>query len=191
MVKTYIYTDNCEEIECSDIEDTDSGLVADASDVLPDEETLDFDYELELDLSNENFGELSEKLDNISIESNIEKFAPIKNLSDSSQHVPQKNGNKSEKVSEENSGKVTTFSREQARQWRRKRILNSQPTQPVLHRKPQNLEPLLPLPEKLKPISSKGNNLKKSDKLSKKLSDPLLGGEKIRSTRGKSGAFQT
>lgn len=185
MVKTYIYTDNCEEIECSDIEDTDSGLVADASDVLPDEETLDFDYELELDLSNENFGELSEKLDNNSIESNIEKFAPIKNLSDSSQHVPQKNGNKSEKVSEENSGKVTTFSREQARQWRRKRILNSQPiTQPVLHRKPQNLEPLLPLPEKLKPIGSKGNNLKKSDKLSKKLSDPLLGGEKIRSTRG-------
>ena len=43
-----------------DEEDPDSGLVEDAFDVLPDELTLPFDYdELDLDLSEENFGRCS------------------------------------------------------------------------------------------------------------------------------------
>ena len=100
-------------------------------------------------------------------------------------------------------GKLVSFSKEQARQWRRKRILNScQKKIPVVGLKdsqgttskqcPMKLEPLLPLPKNLKPVSNKKltktpmpNNIKIGPK--EKLANPLLGGEKlgIKTKRGK------
>ena len=156
-----------------DEEDPDSGLVEDAFDVLPDELTLPFDYdELDLDLSEENFGrcststtddfsdllELDGNLDTTTDENNDSVFsesfddtkfavkddnsfcdtpssldcsnslnsAPNYDNTDKKQdNIQASTHNDKAKDSASPDGKLLSFSKEQARQWRRKRILNS------------------------------------------------------------------
>lgn len=108
------------------------------------------------------------------------------------------NNSTSDKVSHEinkNSGKLVSFSKEQARQWRRKRILNScnkkEQKLPVIGLKfeeqhktsqkcPLKLEPLLPLPKDLKPMvpAKIKQNHGKTNPV-EKLENPLLGGERL------------
>lgn len=238
-------TDNTIDFErlLLDEEDPDSGLVEDAFDVLPDELTLPFDYdELDLDLSEENFGrcststtddfsdllELDGNLDTTADENNDNVFSesfddtklggkdeqngvcntPILessalNLISNHDNIDKKEDNihlsnhhkDKAKDSTSSNGKLVSFSKEQARQWRRKRILNScQKKIPVVGLKdsqgalskqcPMKLEPLLPLPKNLKPVSHKkfnsksiSNDIKIGPK--EKLANPLLGGEKL------------
>ena len=108
------------------------------------------------------------------------------------------NKSTSNKVSHEtnkNSGKLVSFSKEQARQWRRKRILNScnrkEHKLPVIglnfeeqhktsQKCPLKLEPLLPLPKDLKPMvpTKIKQNHEKTNPV-EKLENPLLGGERL------------
>lgn len=107
-----------------------------------------------------------------------------------------------------NGGKLVSFSKEQARQWRRKRILNScnkkEKKLPVSviglkHDKlqkssslkcPLKLEPLLPLPKDLKPIApSKLKSFNEKHNSKEKLENPLLGGERL-GTRTKRGMYK-
>lgn len=223
-------------------EDSDSGLVEDAFDVLPDENTLALDLELELDLSEENFGRCSTsefsdllELDTSAadIDDNVFSSAdsPHKDLfslpvientltntgmscssSDPQQQMmsmssePEclNNNERSSYNKKESNGKLISFTKDQARQWRRKRILNSsQKKVPTLQKDgkiisskpcPTQLEPLLPLPKNLKPVASKHSSSLKNISLSKtevtpedKLANPLLGGERLgtKTRRGK------
>lgn len=212
-------------------EDSDSGLVDDAFDVLPDEETLALDDDLDLDLTEDSFGDYSDLLEldetTPSVCSNLPEDPETDFLQDistddgfvESTHeiydvnskkedvtlpssiepaVPVTMSNTNPRSHCENSGKLVSFSKEQARQWRRKRILKSNEkkiTQKDVKNCPTKLEALLPLPKNLKPISNKGkqtgkdvNSEEKVIRAEDKLADPLLGGEKI-STRTKRGYF--
>lgn len=211
---------SCSNCYHSNDEDSDSGLVDDAFDVLPDEDTLALeDYNLDLDLSEDHFGkcasvckDFSDLLDldetdvypnlpedtddgfvdectdrvNVSTSNpNSEKDAIDNDLEDDSPAVTMTKDN----------GKLVSFSKEQARQWRRKRILKSNEkklTEKMPHNYPAKREPLLPLPKTLKPFSkgkqTSNDNLEKEKYLKPedKLADPLLGGERI-SARNRKG----
>ena len=111
--------------------------------------------------------------------------------------------NVSRESNNKSGGKLVSFSKEQARQWRRKRILNScnrkEQKLPVIGLKaeetlktsqkcPLKLEPLLPLPKDLKPmVSSKIKQNQGKTKSVDKLENPLLGGERLgtKTKRGK------
>jgi len=159
---------------CSDSTSEDSGLVADAFDVLPDENTLALDEELDIDFSCETFGSISDDpWSDLTFDIPEEnEIFPDTNLSNSSQEP----------------AKLVAFNKEQARQWRRKRLLNVQQQQKKViavqdttsHRKHQTLQPLLPLPHQLKPLKDGG----KKKYVDIKLQDPLLGGELIKNHKG-------
>lgn len=111
--------------------------------------------------------------------------------------LPDTNVSTKSKVKESNNGKLVSFSKEQARQWRRKRILNSsQKKIPIIgvtesnkgENCPLRLEPLLPLPKNLKPPAQSSSNVRSrsqeandTEKINPKdkLANPLLGGEKL------------
>ena len=259
-------------------EDPDSGLVEDAFDVLPDEQTLPFDeIDFDFDFSEDNFGrcstgeEFSDLLELDGLDTSLEELednvfpfeknhkniknvkciddndytdiniadvnAPLKkieleesvkslsvndnnicdcrnlsNFETEPDNVINSNSNKegsktNTSTNESHGGKLVSFSKEQARQWRRKRILNScnrnEQKLPVIGLKkeeqhkssqkcPLKLEPLLPLPKDLKPIVP--NKLKTSSGKTnprEKLENPLLGGERLgtKTKRGKSFTF--
>ena len=206
--------------EITDTDDDDSGLVLDDLDVLPDEDLLELDYDLDLDLSNENFGgddicvdtklynhENSEEQNYThtfknginscliqdssipKINTNITHEKRSLPIQSTTNHKPIEDKNESDITHSKHthSGKLVAFSKEQARQWRRKRILNapaSSKDNDKTVQKHGNLKPLMPLPTRLKPLSGKEKHLSKHETLSdKKLSNPLLGGEKT--NRGK------
>lgn len=179
----------------------DSGLVADACDVLPDENTLAFDDNFLCDLTSfeddktcyEEFhcepqnisrelvdeGAVEDIEDDQSILENREKTVVIKETEEPLQSS-----------TDIFSGKLVAFNREQARQWRRKRLLSSQikhgnvseTSNKLLYGK-DKLKPLLPLPMTLKPMKEK-KTMKDDTEAERKLLDPLLGGEKIRHPKG-------
>ena len=104
------------------------------------------------------------------------------------------NHGSSHRIQDESNAKLVSFTKDQARQWRRKRILNScQKKVPTLLPSkdskiisskpcPTKLEPLLPLPKNLKPVVA-SKNISSSKEVevtpADKLANPLLGGEKL------------
>lgn len=207
-------------------EDSDSGLVEDMFDVLPDENTLALeDYnDLDLDLSENNFGAITNSstsdysdLLELDEEDECSEVLPdtlqAHTVNDNGSIIQDKNEHTSEKEESKrkiliakpplirpndgdkecdvrNGGKLVSFSKEQARQWRRKRILKSKEKNTNVTEKnfPTKLQPLLPLPKELKPATCKPKETitKEKVKAEDKLSNPLLGGEKM-STRTKRG----
>ena len=180
----------------------DSGLVADAFDVLPDENTLAFDDNFLFDLTSfeddepcyeEFHRECQNNSRELVDEGAVEDFEnDLFILEDREKAVVIKETEEPLQNSTDIlSGKLVTFNREQARQWRRKRLLSSQikhgdisKTSSKLLCGKDKLKPLLPLPMTLKPMKEK-KTMNNNTEAERKLLNPLLGGEKIRHARGK------
>ena len=179
----------------------DSGLVADAFDVLPDENTLAFDDNFLCDLTSFDDDETCYEELHCEGQNNSRELVDegaVEDIEDDLFILEDKEKAVEIKETEEPlqsstdifSGKLIAFSREQARQWRRKRLLSSQikhgdvskTSNKLLYGK-DKLKPLLPLPMTLKPMKEK-KTMKDDTEAERKLLNPLLGGEKIRHPKG-------
>ena len=158
-------------------EDDDSGLVADAFDFLPDEATLDLDLDVKYvklgDIpqlgKNENICKKDISLTDVDNNRNNDHmldFTKYKVLP----KIP------STKKIETVSGKLASLTKQKAREWRRKRILNTKLNSQNYTRSMSNdLDKLCENPKMV------CHSNKKPGKIVK---DPLLGGEKIGLNRG-------
>ena len=162
----------------------DSQLLSEAFNVLPDERTLSIDYDLELDLCDENFGTYkdvffeSHEIPSAKKNANDPDYKTKSDDSSSNTNACENINDNVQKTIKVLPGKYTEFTKEQARQWRRKRILNSHNQNP----KPKNEKSYMTLPNKPKnPLC----NIPSKPTIQEKLKDPLLGGEKIGANRGK------
>ncbi|XP_002169246.2 uncharacterized protein LOC100210921 [Hydra vulgaris] len=174
----------------NDKSDKDSGLIDDyidfqliseAFNVLPDEKTLSIDYDLELDLSDENFGSYN---DFIVDNHEASKTCKVDSNNNTNSNINTKKIGVEENfvISDTNKntllpGKYREFTKEQARQWRRKRILNTY-NQNTIKKKDHSVR-VLPN-NKLQPLF----NVPSKPTVQEKLKDPLLAGEKIGANRG-------